>query len=231
MGVRAGSRWPFTSGPNKNGSVDYTPFPFFLAYATSLLKKEQKEARLLDAIAEGVTEEEVMEKIRSYNPGLIVAETSTPSFKNDTRILCDIRLNFPHSCIAICGPHASIFPGEILKNYDFIDYILIGEYEYTLLDLVKSLDAGSCLGSVPRLAYRQKDSVEINGARPTIDNLDSLPWPERETCLYIDIMTVLQTCLSQMFRCYLEGGVRFSACTVSGRRLFTGSADTGKGIP
>ena len=33
QGVRAGSRWPHLKDPSEG---DYMPFPFFLAYATSL---------------------------------------------------------------------------------------------------------------------------------------------------------------------------------------------------
>ena len=60
LGVRAGSRWPFTSEPENDGYIHYIPFPFFLAYATALLKKEAKEVRLIDAIAEGMNEKKLL---------------------------------------------------------------------------------------------------------------------------------------------------------------------------
>lgn len=180
LGVRAGSRWPFTSQPKKDGRIYYIPFPFFLAYATALLKKERKNARLIDAIAEGIGEQRAIEEILSYKPELLVVETSTPSFHNDIRIIQNIRKKIPDSRIALCGPHASIFPDRILNEYDFIDYILVGEYEYTLLDLVNRLEFGSSLSSIAGLAYREDVVVRINRPRLTINNLDSLPWPERE---------------------------------------------------
>ena len=37
--VRAGSRWPFSTVKKTTDSPDYIPFPFFLAYTASLLKK------------------------------------------------------------------------------------------------------------------------------------------------------------------------------------------------
>jgi len=60
FGVRAGSRWPFTSLPEKDGKIHYIPFPFFLAYATSLLKKHFKEVKLLDCIAGEIDELELI---------------------------------------------------------------------------------------------------------------------------------------------------------------------------
>ncbi len=180
LGVRAGSRWPFTSEPEKDGRIHYIPFPFFLAYATALLKKENKDVKLIDAIAEGIQEQQLICGIESFNPDLIVIEVSTPSFKNDLRIACDIHRNLSGSQIAICGPHASVFPEEILSKYDFIDYILIGEYEYTLLDLVNYLETNLSLESILGLAYRYGSKVLVNNNRPAIDNLDNLPWPERK---------------------------------------------------
>lgn len=181
LGVRAGSRWSFTSEPDKDGRIHYIPFPFFLAYATSLLKKDGKDAKIIDAIAEGISEQNLLERIRSYGPELIVVETSTPSFKNDVKIARDIHLSFPNIEIAMCGPHACVFSEQILKEYNFVNYILIGEYEYTLLDLVDRLENKLNLESMPGLAYMKRDKIKVNSPRPTIDNLDSLPWPERES--------------------------------------------------
>lgn len=180
LGVRAGSRWPFTSEPEKDGHIHYIPFPFFLAYATALLKKNGHEAKLIDAIAEGVPEQRLFERIDSFHPELILAEISTPSFNNDMRILQAIHQNFSHAKIALCGPHASVFPQQILTEYTYIDAILIGEYEYTLLDFAQHLEEQGDMKSVLGLAYRKDGNVTLNKPRSTIRNLDSLPWPERE---------------------------------------------------
>lgn len=180
LGVRAGSRWPFTSEPEKDGAIHYIPFPFFLAYSTALLKREAKAARLIDAIAESFNEQEFIGKVISNNPELVVIETSTPSFKNDMDILQDIHRRLPAAKTVLCGPHASVFPEEILAEYDFIDYVLVGEYEYTLLDLVNRLENNSDLSSVKGLVYRQHSKIKINASRQAANNLDDLPWPERQ---------------------------------------------------
>lgn len=181
FGVRAGSRWPFTAEPEKDGYIHYIPFPFFLAYAAALLKKEGYDIKLIDAIAEGIDERETIEKTLAYNPGLIVIETSTPSFSSDMRIIRNIRVSLPASHIALCGPHTTVFSEQILSKYDFVNYILRGEYEYVLSDLVNHLDKNLPLSSVPGLVYRDSRKIKVNKSRPTIANLDNLPWPERES--------------------------------------------------
>ena len=180
-GVRSGSRWPFTSLPEKDGRIHYIPFPFFLAYAVSLLKKKGKTVKLIDAIAEGIDVDGFFEKVNAYSAELIVIETSTPSFKNDLDIASKIKRDLPASKIALSGPHASVFVEQILVDYPFIEYVLVGEYEYTLLDLANALENNSNPKSILGLAYRENKRVKVNNRRPTIDDLDSLPWPERES--------------------------------------------------
>jgi anaerobic magnesium-protoporphyrin IX monomethyl ester cyclase len=181
LGVRAGSRWPFTAEPEEDGCIHYIPFPFFLAYAASLLKENKKEVMLLDAIAEGLTEEDCLEKIASFKPNLVVIETSTPSFKNDIRIIRDILSVLTGCQIALCGPHVSVFAQQVLGEFKIIDYVFTGEYEYTLLDLVNKLESSRDLRNVRGLAYRLNGKIRINVLRQTIADLDDLPWPERES--------------------------------------------------
>lgn len=180
LGVRSGSRWPFTSLAEKDGQIYYIPFPFFLAYAASLLKKQNKNVRLIDAIAGRLKEEEVLDRIKNYSPELIVVETSAPSFKNDLKILNNIRDRLVNCKIVLCGPHTSVFPEQILQEHSLIDYLLIGEYEFALLELVDALENNSRLEFISGLAYRKEGKIILNNPRLTLDNLNNLPWPERE---------------------------------------------------
>ncbi len=179
-GVRAGSRWPFTSEAEENGYIKYIPFPFFLAHAASLLKSQNKDVKIIDAIAQGLDEQKILDEISAARPGLIVIETSTPSFDNDIKLAYEIRKKILNSQIALCGAHVTTYAKDILDKYDLIDYILMGEYEYTLMDLVTRLEDSLPLKSVSGLAYRDMKKIVMNKSRPTIGNLDNLPWPERE---------------------------------------------------
>jgi radical SAM superfamily enzyme YgiQ (UPF0313 family) len=180
-GVRAGSRWPFTLELEENTLRHYLPFPFFLAYSTSLLKKYYQDVSIIDAVAVGLDEVSFLNKIESLLPDLIVLETSTPSFGEDILIAKKIKETVGNIRIAFGGAYASVFCSHILQNYGFIDYILIGEYEYTLLDLVNHLTQGLGLEGILGLAYREDGQIKVNKRRPTIKNLDSLPWPERDS--------------------------------------------------
>jgi len=177
-GVRAGSRWPFTLEPISGAG--YLPFPFFLAYATALLKENGHGAMLLDALAEGIDRDALYERIRSQAFSLIVIETSTPSFANDLEIAVEIHRRLPQARIAFCGPHASVFATQILQEHDFVSFVLQGEYEFTLLELASALEKGDSLSAIAGLAFREEGTIRRNSRRNTIQDLDILPWPERQ---------------------------------------------------
>jgi len=174
-GVRAGSRWPHIKDSSEG---DYMPFPFFLAYSASLLKKNNFEVKLIDAIAEGLSEEQFLKDVRNFDPDLILIETSTVSLEEDLAFIEKIDKKIP---VALCGPDVNIRQEEFLRENKRISYILKGEYEFTLLDLVKHLGQGSSLENVLGLNFRKDDGyIYINPPRSLINNLDELPWPLRE---------------------------------------------------
>ncbi|MDD4939435.1 MAG: radical SAM protein [Candidatus Omnitrophica bacterium] len=173
-GVRAGSRWPHLKGPTER---DYLPFPFFLSYSAALLKKHHFEISLIDAIAEDMFYGQFLRLIKRTKPDLLVCETSTVTLEHDLRLLAKIEKGIP---ITICGPDTNIRQKGFLKNHKFINYVLIGEYEFALLDLARHLKEGRDLSGVPGLIYRDySGDVKINPSRPVVD-LDGLCWPLRE---------------------------------------------------
>lgn len=174
-GVRAGSRWPHIKDKSEN---NYLPFPFFLAYATALLNKNKIEVKLIDAIAEAITEDEFIDDLFRKKFDILATETSVPSFYYDMEILK--RISFLNIPVILCGPHPEIYKPEFLAENEFIDFVLFGEYEFTLLELVKAISQGKKdFSFIKGLIWRdqKKDVIKNCSREPT--ELDSLPWPYR----------------------------------------------------
>jgi len=197
-GVRAGSRWPHF----ERCGTGYMPFPFFLAYATAVLERANIEVMLIDGIAEELTEPEFLAKVSQYQPNLTVLEASTSSIGADIDIAKRIRSTIPPSKIAFCGPHVLMYQSEFLQEHPELDFVLQGEYEHTLLDLVNRLHTRQDLAQVSGLIYRNNGTVTVNVTRPAIDNLDELPWPSRKMLpmtKYCDLGNVLPLPSVQMW--------------------------------
>lgn len=178
LGVRAGSRWPW-SHKNLEGKKrpDLVPFPFFLAYATSVVEKAGFDVVLVDAIADGLSDDEFLEKVKSSSPDVVVLETSTPSIDYDLRTAKSIKEQ-TGALIVFCGPHVSVLGEDLLKQNSFVDFCLIGEYEIVLKNLCIALEKKSALSAVKGLIYRRGSAV-VNNKRAPLVNVDELPWPHR----------------------------------------------------
>ncbi len=173
-GVRAGSRWPHIKNEAEGG---YLPFPFYLAYAAALLEKNGFKVKLIDALAEELSDAAFLNSLNKWGPDLLLAETSTGSLNDDLSLLEKVNRNIP---IALCGPDINIRNPLFLKNNNFIKYVLTGEYEFTLLDLVNHLRAGKDSKDVGGLIYKDNlGSINVGSPRPLIKNLDEFPWPLR----------------------------------------------------
>lgn len=69
------------------------------------------------------------------------------------------------------GPHPSALPEEALE---YFDYVVIGEGEETLPELIDAIETGRGAASVRGIAYRRGEEAIYTGDRPPVD-LDCYP--------------------------------------------------------
>jgi len=175
-GVRAGSRWPHFQ-PN---SSKYMPFPFFLAYSAAVLERQDDvDVLLVDGVAEKMTDEEFLGRTLRFAPDVVVLEVSTISIDVDLACARSVREICPDAKTVFCGPHTYMFEPDFLERHDCVDFVMKGEYEYTLRDLVSALQSGHPLDRIAGLLFRSDRGVVSTGDRPVIENIDELPWPAR----------------------------------------------------
>ncbi len=180
-GVRAGSRWPHFEAEGSR----YMPFPFFLAYAAALLKRDGFDVVLIDAIAEGLSEREFLGRVAAVRPDVVLYEVSTASIAADLNIAAATKeaLRTPGVDVRIvfAGAHKGMYETAFLEAHEDVDFVLVGEYELTLLALARSIREDGDLANVTGLIFRNGDGKVIrNPARPLEMELDKFPWPARE---------------------------------------------------
>lgn len=75
--------------------------------------------------------------------------------------------------------HPTAIPATVLLN-DFVDFVIVGEGEYALLDLAESLREKRFDYGIPNLYAKRNGNLVANPPRPLIQDLDSLPFPDRD---------------------------------------------------
>lgn len=98
--------------------------------------------------------------------------------KRMVRILKSIK---PSIKIMMGGGIVTADPETVMQAFPEVDYGMIGEGEYTIVELVETLHQNGDLNSVDGLIYRNKErKLTRTKARKEIENLDSLPIPDYE---------------------------------------------------
>ncbi len=153
---------------------------FGISYISSVLKKEGHRTALLMVSPDSV--ERVEERIAEFDPGLICFTSVFTEFQVIQRAMARSRKSFPQAFAILGGPHATLNPEACLKEP--VDAVCVGEGEYATLELVQQLEAGRSPAGIPNLCIKKSDgSIERNQPRPFLDDLDSLPFPDRDMWL------------------------------------------------
>lgn len=161
------SRW---AAKGRGGTLYY---PIWLAYATAILEKEGHNVKLIDAIAKNWTIEDTLKDVGKFKPEIIVSESNFQSLTND--IQCLKRLSQKNESISVLvGPPTSQYKSEILNQG--IDILAPFEYDFTLKNLVQSLENGK-INEVNGVTFLDQGKLIDN---PTIlsssEDLDKIPF-------------------------------------------------------
>jgi len=168
-GIKTGSRWPHTQLLKENRVLPpYIPYPFFLAYTFSLLQKHNIASWILDAVAEGYSDDETLYESIGYRPNLIIFETSTPSFYNDLDQIKRIKEFLPECKICLVGSHVSYEKENILSHKE-IDFVVVSEYEESVYLLSKALKDSEDFKKINGLIYRENGQVDVNDSMKSVD--------------------------------------------------------------
>ena len=106
-----------------------------------------------------------------------VSAISTKDFPDVMRKIRRIKGAFPSIPLVAGGSHVTSNPGEVLAHPE-IDYVVVGEGEVTLLELLLQLGERRAFNRVQGLGYKELGGPIINEGRPFIEDLDSLPRPD-----------------------------------------------------
>ena len=104
--------------------------------------------------------------------------TSTADFSFETARLC--REAAPSATIVLGGVHATSLPERTLEECPSADYVVIGEGEHTLHELVARVLEGKPADDVPGICRRSGAGPVRNPPRALMDDLDSLPFSAYE---------------------------------------------------
>ena len=145
--------------------------PTDLMYLASISEKCGYEAMIKDYSQGG----DFANDLKSFRPDFIVANIATPTFKSDIEALKQAKEFLSNVTIIVKGASFLTYNTNAIYENPFIDYVIIGEAELTLKDILEGVPNNEILG----ICYRENFQPVKNEKRPFIENLDILPFPAR----------------------------------------------------
>jgi anaerobic magnesium-protoporphyrin IX monomethyl ester cyclase len=176
-----------------------------LAQMAALLHPTYK-LKIIDANAEKMSWQAFIKELDKYQPRYYLTQVTAPTLEND---MYGCFLAKARGAVTIAfGTHVTPIPRESLRPFPALDYVLVGEPDLTIRDLLDHLegrfderpdfvqklfdkhdpqykpslreDGSVDMYGIKGLAWRKGDEIIINFPRPFISDLDDLPIPMHE---------------------------------------------------
>jgi len=150
--------------------------PLGLSYIASYLIQHGHECEIIDGMAIPWKIEDIVEKTFSFDIAGITSVSTLASRAN--QLIKSIKERNNKIPIIFGGPHATVLPEVCLEKG--ADYVVSGEGEITMLELVNTLEAGKDINEVKGIAFLRDGKLIKTPGRDLIENLDTLPLPARD---------------------------------------------------
>ena len=162
-------------------SYTYGTIHLGISYISSYLKQQGHSTRLLilPSFSRRKALRMLARTVEEYSPQAAAFTAVSTQYPFVRDLASHMKQHWPEIYLVVGGSHVSMCPGDALN--DPFDAICIGEGELPLAELANQLSEGSRPGKIKNLWIKQDDGAfEKNPTREFLENLDILPFPDRE---------------------------------------------------
>lgn len=160
-------------------SLEVRIFPLIPGHCASNLKQAGHAVLWLDGINERMGMDSYHAALAAFDPDMVIMESKAPVIRTHWGYIAEAKLRFPRAKFVLVGDHVSYYPAESLENSP-VDYVLTGgDYDVIARDLCDHLEGK---GPLPAGVWWRGagGAVENSGHHVLSDNLDALPFIDRE---------------------------------------------------
>ena len=144
--------------------------PFGLALLASLVREKNYSVSILDCNALQLGLDKVKDNLPELPPRFVGLTAATVLAGNALAIAKIVKSKYPETKVIMGGVHATLLPEEVLSN-SAVDFVVMGEGEYSSLDLISGFDPQNIKG----VGFKREGRIVINPPREIMPDINSFP--------------------------------------------------------
>lgn len=175
--IDANSAW---LAAGDKGGASQVVLPLGMMYLSAALRRAlgaAVEIQLINTAIDVRDGAELARQIQAYAPHVVGFRALSMAKSFFYELAATVRTLLPGATLIAGGPHATCFPEEVMAH-PAIDFLVVGEGEVTLVQLVEHLMGRRSQADLRGLFYRRGNQVVQAPPQEPIANLDALPWPD-----------------------------------------------------
>lgn len=157
-------------------------YPFGLSSIMSMTKSQGHQVHSI-LVEEKKDYQKVLQEVKDFLPAIVGFSAVSSQFNFIKEIACLIRQG-AHRTLLVCGGvHPTINP-QCIQDVKELDAVFVGESEYAFVEFLEKVERGEPYQDVDNLAYMKDDQFVMNRVKPLIQDLDAVPFPDRDSVLF-----------------------------------------------
>ena len=152
-----------------------------LAYLAAYSIKKGHSTTVIDAKYEGITNNELLNRIVEWKPDIVGFTIRTPDVREAEKLSIAIKKAIPQCVIVVGGAHVTGLKERVLEECRYFDIAVIGEGEETFSELLDILTKPEfkreLLHEVNGIIFQNNGKIVTTDPRSLIQDLDFLPFP------------------------------------------------------
>lgn len=153
--------------------------PLGLLYVASCVKSQrQDEIKVVDSFCENLSPTNLIKRVVAEKPDVFGINCSTHTFLDSIEVMKGLKSLLPETKLVLGGYHATFAAERIIREYPFVDYLIKGEGERSFPKLLQRIDDSAPPTDVEGISFLS-DGDYVSNPFTLIDDLDSLPFPDR----------------------------------------------------
>ena len=156
--------------------------PLGLLYIAGMLLRHGIDVKVVDGCLDG--REGVSRALREYHPDWVGITCLTPGRKNAIEVARMAKSADAEVKVVMGGAHPTIMFRQMLEHYPCIDFVVMGEGEYSCLELVQ----GNKPSGIKGIAYRNAGEIIKTSPRTTSKISTIFPSPHGACWMFGDIV-------------------------------------------